>query len=347
MRAFRLTAPHETELTITSQPEPGPGEVLVKVGAAGVCHSDLHIIDAPANAGFPMPLTLGHENAGWVEAVGPGVTGWGRGEPVALYGISGCGQCRACLLGRENACQVNRIGGPGFTRDGGMAEYVSVPAKQLVPIGDLDVALAAPLTDAGLTPYHAIELSRDLLRPGATCVVIGVGGLGHMAVQILAATTATRIVAVDVKDEALALAKQIGAHAGIRSDDDAAAQIRALVGRSPGGVEVVLDFVCATPTLTLGASIVATGGRLTLLGLGGGSLTLAPNAAGWAGIPVETQVVMPFYGSRGELRDVIALAQAGLISPHIERFPLGNAPVAYERLQAGTLQGRAVILPAA
>jgi propanol-preferring alcohol dehydrogenase len=347
MRAFRLTAPHKTALTTTSQPEPAPGEVLVKVGAAGVCHSDLHIIDAPADAGFPMPLTLGHENAGWVEAVGRGVTGWTRGEPVAVYGISGCGQCHACLLGRENACQVNRIGGPGFTRDGGMAEYVSVPARQLVRIGDLDVTLAAPLTDAGLTPYHAIQLSRDLLRPGATCVVIGVGGLGHMAIQILAATTATRIIAVDVKDEALELAKRLGAHEAIRSDADAAAQIRALVGPAPSGAEVVIDCVCATPTLTLGASVVATGGRLTLLGLGGGSLQLTPTTAGWTGVPVETHLVMPFYGTRAELAEVIALAQAGLISAHIETFPLGNAPVAYERLQAGKLQGRAVILPAA
>ena len=347
MRAFRLTAPRKTELTITAQPDPGPGEVLVKVGAAGVCHSDLHIIEAPAEAGFPIPFTLGHENAGWVEAVGPGVMGWARHEPVALYGISGCGQCRACLRGRENACQVNRIGGPGFTRDGGMAEYVSVPARQLVRIGDLDVAQAAPLTDAGLTPYHAIQLSRDMLRPGATCVVIGVGGLGHMAIQILAATTATRIIAIDVKDEALELATRLGAHEGIKPDADAATQIRALVGRPSGGVDVVLDFVCTTPTLTLGASIVATGGRLTLLGLGGGSLKLAPNAAGWAGVPVETQVVMPFYGTRAELAEVIALAQAGAISAHIETFPLGNAPVAYERLQTGRLQGRAVILPAA
>jgi propanol-preferring alcohol dehydrogenase len=346
MRAFRLTAPHKTELTTTSQPEPGPGEVLVKVGAAGVCHSDLHIIEAPAEAGYPIPFTLGHENAGWVEAIGPGVTGWARGEPVAVYGISGCGQCRACLRGRENACQVNGIGGPGFTRDGGMAEYMSVPARQLVRIGDLDMAKAAPLTDAGLTPYHAIQLSRDLLRPGATCVVIGVGGLGHMAIQILAATTATRIIAVDVKDEALELAKRLGAHEAIKSDADAAAQIRALVGRAPGGAEVVIDCVCATPTLTLGASIVAAGGRLTLLGLGGGSLKLTPNA-GWAGVPMETPVVMPFYGTRAELAEVIALAQAGAISAHIETFALGNAPVAYERLQTGQLQGRAVVLPAA
>jgi len=347
MRAFRLTAPHKTELMTTPQPDPGPGEVLVKVGAAGVCHSDLHIIEAPAEAGFPIPFTLGHENAGWIEALGPGVTAWTKGEPVAIYGIIGCGQCRACLRGRDNECQVKPVGGIGLSQDGGMAEYVRVPAKQLLRIGDLDVAQAAPLTDAGLTPYHAIQVSRDLLQPGATCVVIGVGGLGHMAIQILAATTAVRVIAVDVKDEALKLAKKIGAHHTVKSDADAAAQIRELVGPPPGGADVVFDFVGANPTLRLGASVVATGGRLTLVGLAGGTLQLSPKAAGQMGVPFETRIVIPFWGTRAELAEVIALARAGRISAHIEKFPLNSAPVAYEKLQAGKLQGRAVVLPAA
>lgn len=115
MRAFRFTAPHRTELTTMSQPEPGPGEVLVRVGAAGACHSDLHIIDAPAGA-FPAPLTLGHENAGWIEAVGPGVSGWQKDEAVAIYGIMGCGRCSACLQGRENECRVIPPGGIGISR---------------------------------------------------------------------------------------------------------------------------------------------------------------------------------------------------------------------------------------
>ena len=221
MRAFRLTAPHKTELTMTKQPDPGPGEVLVRVGAAGVCHSDLHIIEAPESAGFPIPLTLGHENAGWIEAIGPGVKGWTKGEAVAIYGIIGCGHCRACLRGRDNECRVKPVGGIGLSQDGGMAEYVSVPAGQLLRIGDLDVAQAAPLTDAGLTPYHAIQISQEALLPGTTCVVIGVGGLGHMALQILAATTAVRVIAVDLKEDALKLASQIGAHHTVRSDQDA------------------------------------------------------------------------------------------------------------------------------
>lgn len=348
MRAFRLVAPHRTELSDNAkQPEPRPGEVLVKVGAAGVCHSDLHIIEAPEGSPYPIPLTLGHENAGWIEALGPGVTGWEIGEAVAVYGIIGCGQCRACLRGRDNECQVIPVGGVGLSRDGGMADYVSVPARQLLRIGELDVAQAAPLTDAGLTPYHAIEVSRELLKPGATCVVIGVGGLGHMAVQILAATTAVRIIAVDLKDEALRLAEKIGAHHVVKSDREAGKNIRELVGPAPGGAEVVLDFVGAGPTVQLGAEVIATGGRLTLVGLAGGQLGVSPNASGPMGIPFETRLVIPFWGTRAELAEVIALAQAGRISAHIERFPLDRAAEAYEQLQSGKLQGRAVVLPAA
>jgi propanol-preferring alcohol dehydrogenase len=320
--------------------------VLVKVGAAGVCHSDLHIIDAPADSGFPSPLTLGHENAGWIEALGPGVTAWKTGEAVAIYGIVGCGRCSACLRGRDNECRLKPVGGIGISQDGGMAEYVTVPASQLLAIGDLDVAQAAPLTDAGLTPYHAIQITRNALLPGTTCVVIGVGGLGHMAVQILAATAAVRIVAVDLRPEALQLAAQIGAHESIRADENASKAIRELVGPPPGGADVVLDFVGASSTLALGASVVSTGGWLALIGLAGGELKLTPGIDD-TGIPFETRVVIPLWGTRAELAEVIALARAGRIPAHVERFSLHNAQVAYDKLRAGQLSGRAVVLPAA
>jgi propanol-preferring alcohol dehydrogenase len=343
MQAFRLTAPHSTKLVSIPQPEPGPGEVLVRIGAAGVCHSDLHIIEAPAGA-FPLPMTLGHENAGWVEALGPGVDGWSPGEPVAIYGILGCGRCFACLRGRDNECRTVPVGGIGLSRDGGMAEYVVVPAKQLLPIGELDVAQAAPLTDAGLTPYHAIDLARDVLRPGTTCVVIGVGGLGHMGVQILAATTSVRIIAVDLSDDALELASKLGAHHTVKSDSDAATFVRELVGPAPGGAEAVFDFVGVTPTVRLAASVVATGGRLMLVGLGGGSLQIKPGVAD-IGIPMETRVVVPFWGTRAELAEVIALARAGRVTAHLEQFPLARAHEAYDKLKTGALQGRGVVVP--
>jgi propanol-preferring alcohol dehydrogenase len=340
MHAFRLTAPQTTDFTTVPQPEPKPGEVLVRVGAAGVCHSDLHIIDDPHALGMPLPLTLGHENAGWIEALGAGVSGFEKGEAVAVYGIVGCGTCVACLAGRDNECRRTAAGGIGLSRDGGMAEYVVVPARQLIPIGDLDVAQAAPLTDAGLTPYHAIELSRHNLRPSSTVVVIGVGGLGHMAVQILSVTTASRIIAVDLRDEALALAREVGAHEAFKSDDTAVANIRALVGPPPGGADVVLDFVGAAPTLEIARSVVSTGGDLVIVGLAGGTLPV-----GFGTMPFEARVTVPFWGTRAELAEVIALARAGRIRAHVEKFPLSDVRKAYDALRAGRLSGRAVVVP--
>lgn len=347
MKAFRLTAAGATSMTTVSQPDPGPGEVLLRVGAAGACHSDLHLIDSPPEDGAKLPMTLGHEIAGWVEALGPGTRGWERGEPVAVYGIAGCGHCVACLRGHDNACRVGPLSGIVLTRDGGMAEYLRVGANQLFRIGDLDVTQAAPMTDAALTPYHAVNISRDMLRPGATCVVIGVGGLGHMAVQILAATTAVRIVAVDVKPDALALAGRMGATHTVLSDADAASHIRELVGPAPGGADVVFDFVGTTPTIALGAAVVAVGGQLTLVGLAAGSLAVSPTARGQArsGIPLETRLVIPFWGTRPELREVIELAKAGRITTRVETAGLDQAPAAYGKLRAGQLLGRLVVVP--
>jgi propanol-preferring alcohol dehydrogenase len=341
MQSFRLVAPHTTELRTLAQPEPGPGEVLVRVGAAGVCHSDLHIIEADDALGMPLPLTLGHENAGWVEQAGAGVKGFERGMPVAIYGIVGCGTCVACLAGRDNECRTTQPGGIGLSRDGGMAEYLVAPARQLIAIGDLDVTQAAPLTDAGLTPYHAIQVTSRGLRPSATCVVIGVGGLGHMAVQILAATSAVRIIAVDLRDEALTLAREIGAHHAIKSDGDAAAHIRDLVGPAPGGADVVLDFVGAPPTVALAASVVSTGGDVAIVGLAGGALPV-----GFGRIAMDARVSVPFWGTRAELAEVLALARRGAIRAHVTPFPLADAAKAYDALRGGALQGRAVVMPA-
>jgi propanol-preferring alcohol dehydrogenase len=221
-----------------------------------------------------------------------------------------------------------------------MADFVAVPARQVIAIGDLDVAQAAPLTDAGLTPYHAINLTRHNLRPSSTCVVIGVGGLGHMAVQMLAATTAVRIIAVDVREDALRLAREIGAHETIRSDAHAAANLRALVGPAPGGADVVLDCVGAAATVDTARAVVSTGGDIAIVGLAGGALPV-----GFGTLPFEVRVTMPFWGTRAELADVIALARNGRIRAHVERFPLTDVEWAYERLRAGTLQGRAVVMP--
>ncbi len=222
-----------------------------------------------------------------------------------------------------------------------MAPYVAVPARQLVQIGDLDVTQAAPLTDAGLTPYHAIALSRDLLVAGAPVVVIGVGGLGQMAIQILAATTATDVIAVDLDEARLQTAADMGASHTIRSDENAAEEIREITGRP--GAEVVLDFVGADPTIEIGRRVVATGGQLVIVGLGGGSLRVAAGVV--TPVPLETRVVIPFWGARYELVEVIDLARSGAIRAHVETFALEKAPATYQRLEAGEIGGRAVIVP--
>ncbi|HEY1157981.1 MAG TPA: alcohol dehydrogenase catalytic domain-containing protein, partial [Arthrobacter sp.] len=150
MRAYRRAAPRVLELTEIPSPTPGAGEVLLKVGAVGLCHTDLHILDAPDDV-FPVPLTLGHEISGRVEEVGSGVGDWRPGQAAAVFGLTFCGHCSACLAGRENQCRVNAIGGIGLTRDGGLADHVVVPAAQLMSAPEtLDSAAVAPLTDAGL-----------------------------------------------------------------------------------------------------------------------------------------------------------------------------------------------------
>src|SRR6478735_11160367 len=256
MKAFQLTAwESQPELREVAVPEPGPGQVLVKIGGAGACHSDLHLMEwPPGTLGFDVPFTLGHENAGWVEALGAGVEGVEEGEAVQVYGPWGCGRCRACRLSAENYCEhqaeIGAFGG-GLGLNGGMAEYMLVPSPRLLlPLGDLDPRDAAPLSDAALTPYHAIKRSLHLLTPGSTAVVIGVGGLGHMGVQILRALTSAEIVAVDVSDEHLKLASEVGADETVEAGEGAAEAIRELT--SGLGVELVLDMVGSDDSIALG-----------------------------------------------------------------------------------------------
>jgi propanol-preferring alcohol dehydrogenase len=227
----------------------------------------------------------------------------------------------------------------GLGADGGMAPYLLVPeSRWVVPIGDLDPVLAAPLTDAGLTPYHAIARSRELLVPGSSTLVIGAGGLGHMAVQILAATTATTIIVVDRSPEALALAARVGAHHTVPAGEDAAAQVMDLTGGK--GVDVTVDLVGADDTLALGAASTRSLGHLTIVGIAGGTLPV-----GFFSIGYEVSVATTYWGSLPELIEVLALAETGRITPDVVRFDLEHAAQAYEELAAGQLAGRAVVVP--
>jgi propanol-preferring alcohol dehydrogenase len=326
------------------EPEPGPGEVLVRVGGAGACHSDLHLMHDFESGALPWgpPFTLGHENAGWVDRIGEGVRGISVGEPVAVYGPWGCGRCRNCLLGSENYCERQAelgAAGGGLGFDGGMAPYMIVPdARWLVPIGDLDPVAAAPLTDAGLTPYHAIKRSLPLLVPGSNVVVIGAGGLGHMGVQILEHVCSSTVTVVDERPEALELAIALGAEHVVRAGASAADAIRDLTGGR--GAEVVVDFVGADATLALGAQIVRAMGHLTIVGIAGGMLPVS-----FFGIAYEASVATTYWGTLPELVEVIALARGGHIEARVQTYTLDDAMNAYVAMRDGTLEGRAVIVP--
>jgi propanol-preferring alcohol dehydrogenase len=344
MKALQLTAwESEPELREVAVPEPGPGQVLIKVGGAGACHSDLHLMEwPPGTLDFEPPFTLGHENAGWVESVGAGVTGLEQGEAVAVYGPWGCGRCRACRLSAENYCErqaeIGAFGG-GLGLDGGMAEYLLVPHQRLLlPLGDLDPRDAAPLSDAALTPYHAIKRSLHLLVPGSTAVVIGVGGLGHMGVQILRALSPARIVAVDVSEEKLRLAAEVGADYTVQAGEGAAEEIGELT--SGRGAELIVDMVGSDDSIALGAAICGFESHLTVVGLAGGKFEFA-----FGTLPFEAQLCLPYWGSAVELGEVLELARAEKIRAHVERFELERAVEAYHRMREGSLEGRAVICP--
>ncbi|MEV6692303.1 NAD(P)-dependent alcohol dehydrogenase [Micromonospora sp. NPDC051196] len=348
MRALRLPAwKTDPELVEVDEPTPGPGQVVVKIGGAGACHSDLHLMHDFEAGSLPWnpPFTLGHENAGWVHALGTGVAGLEVGQPVAVYGPWGCGICPRCRLGAENYCENPAAapipgGGGGLGLDGGMAEYELVPdARLVVPLPEgLDPVLAAPLTDAGLTPYHAIRRSWSKLPPGSTAVVIGVGGLGHVGVQILKATTAARIIAVDTRDEALRLAEECGADQTLRSGEGTVEEIRSATGGR--GADVVLDFVGADATMKMGAAAARSLGDLTIVGIGGGSLPVS-----FFSVPYEVSIQTTYWGSRPELIEVLDLGARGLLRPKTTTFKLDDAMSAYRQMQDGTLEGRAVIVP--
>jgi propanol-preferring alcohol dehydrogenase len=345
MKAFRLLEwGRPARLVDVAAPEPGPGQVLLEVTAAGACHSDLHLMEWPeGQLPWRLPFTLGHENAARVAEVGPGVEGLARGDAVLVYGPWGCGRCRPCRLGRENYCErAAEIGvaGGGLGRDGGMAELMLVPsARLLVPLGALDPVQAAPLTDAGLTPYHAIRPSLPVLVPGSSAVVVGVGGLGQMAVQLLKALAPARVIAVDKDRRRLDAARGLGADAVFLADAGAAEEVRRATGGL--GAELVLDVVGAAETLAMGAKVLRAEGRLALIGLAGGTLPF-----GFFGLPYGAQAATSYWGTLPELLELVALAQAGRIRLPVETFPLERAGEAYERLRRGEVSGRAVVVPA-
>jgi alcohol dehydrogenase, propanol-preferring len=297
-----------------SVPEPRGDEVLVRVRAVGVCHSDLHLVEEEER---PRPLVLGHEIAGAAEEVGD----------VLVYPTWGCLECRFCRAGEEQLC--SRAETAGFTRDGGYAEYVLVPSRRyLLPLQGLDPVRAAPLADAGVTPYRAVRRVREHLADGATLVVLGAGGLGQFAVQYAKLLTAARVVAVDIDERKRARALELGADEALAPED------------VDEPAAAVIDFVGADETLVLGAQLTETAGAILHVGAAGGRLLYGFNA-----LRAETTIGTSILGSLAELRAVLTHARRGDLRWDGEVLPLERANEALDRLRRGDVVQRLVLTP--
>jgi len=345
MKAYRVVEwEHPPELVDAPVPAPGPGQVVVAVAGNGLCHSDAMMSRMPAaigeSIGWQVPFTLGHEVGGRVASLGGGVTGLSEGDPVAVISPRSCGHCNRCVRGEDNNC-AESLSGRGYGLDGGLASYVLVSsARELVKLATLDPVVAGPLTDAGATSYHAVKRALPRIRPGGTVVVLGAGGLGSYAVQHLLALTAARVVAVDPVPARLDYATELGAHVAIEGvTRDTVGQILAL---ESDGADAVLDFVGIGPTIKAGLRSTRKGGVYGLVGAGLGDLG---NAALYNLLPKDGEVFTFQAPTIADTLDVIALAEGGRIRSDVDLFPLDRVTDAYEAMEAGTLRGRAVVVP--
>jgi NAD+-dependent secondary alcohol dehydrogenase Adh1 len=341
VKAVRLHSFHATPV-VDEVPEPkinGPFDVIVRIGGAGVCRTDLHIIDGQWDAamGTPLPYTLGHENAGWVHETGSAVTNVAVGDTVILHPTPTCGFCRACRAGDDMHCENSSF--PGLSRDGGMAEYLLTSARACVK---LDPATrpqdVAALADAGITAYHAVRKAIPLLYPGTTAVVIGAGGLGHIGIQCLAALTATRVVVVDRSPDALKLAEQLGADATVTADGGHVDAVKDLTNGQ--GADVVLDFVAEQGAEADGWNMTRPAGSYFVIGYGG-TLHIPTLDI----ISTERNVIGNIVGTYNDLAELMALAQSGKVTLHTRTYPLTAAAEAIADLDAGRVRGRAILIP--
>jgi NAD+-dependent secondary alcohol dehydrogenase Adh1 len=341
MRAVRLHGYHQQPV-VDEVPEPtvsGPLDVVVRIGGAGVCRTDLHIIEGQwAEAMAPsLPYTIGHENAGWVHEVGSAVTNVVVGDTVILHPTPTCGLCGACRAGQDMHCAESSF--PGLSHDGGMAEYLLTSARACVRLDpSTEPKDVAALADAGITAYHAVRKAIPLLYPGTTCALIGAGGLGHIGIQCLSALTATNIVVVDQNPDALKLAEQLGAHHTVVADGG---QVDAVKDLTDGaGADVVLDFVAEQGAENDGFAMTRPAGSYYVIGYGG-TLTIPTLDV----ISTERNIVGNIVGSYNELAELMVLAQAGKVTLHTKTYPLDAAPEALQDLDAGQVRGRAILVP--
>lgn len=337
-----LLREYNQPLEIVERPVPEPQrpeEVCVKIEAAGVCATDLHAIEGLMEmAGMSVPRVLGHENAGTVVAVGDRVSTVSVGDPVILYAPFSCGVCLACRRGNDMHCEHHQF--TGLTVDGGFAEYVVVAERSLVKLAPgVDLVEVAPHADAGITAYHAIKKVAHLAGPGTTTVVIGVGGVGHIGLQLVGELTSSAVVAVDPNAQRRALAEELGADEVLDSDGVVDAVRDLTDGR---GADLAIDFVGTDETHAAGMEMLARGGAYAIVGFGG-TVSVASGAL----VGAEQSVIGNLVGTWTDLWEVMQLHAGGRLTLKTEAHPLEAVNEVLDRLRAGEITGRAVLQPSA
>jgi len=341
VKAVRLTRYDATpELTEVPEPEvESPLDVVVRIGGAGVCRTDLHIIEGQwaEKSGVALPYTLGHENAGWVEAVGSAVSTVAVGDPVILHPLATCGLCRACRDGDDVHCPNSTF--PGINADGGYAQLVRTNARAVVKLDpSLRPADVAALADAGLTAYHAARKAARVLRPGDKVVLIGAGGLGHIGVQALKALSPARLIVVDRSSAALALAKELGAEYTVQADGTQVDDVLDLTGGE--GAEAVIDFVGEGGAVEDGVSMLRRAGNYYVVGYGGNLVVPTIDI-----ISTEINFIGNLVGSYNDLAELMVLAAQGKVTLHTTTYPLADFDTALDDLDHGRVRGRAILVP--
>ena len=342
MKAARLHTYHEP-LALDEVDEPraaGPLDVVVRVGAAGLCRTDLHIQEGQwaEKSGVTLPYTLGHENAGWIEDVGSAVTNVEVGDAVIVHPFITCGLCRACRRGDDMHCVDG--GFPGIDRDGGFADFLLTSARSVIKLDpSLEPKDIAALADAGLTAIHAVKKAQPVLGAGTRAVVIGAGGLGHIAIQCLAAMTPTEIVVVDPSEAALELARDVGADHTVTVDGSHVETVRELTDGQ--GAEAILDFVGEKGAVEDGIAMIQDGGFYYVIGYGQ-NLDIPTIDV----IAREISFIGNLVGTYTDLEDLMTLTAQGKVRLHTSTYPLDAINDAMADLDQGRLQGRGILVPA-
>jgi NAD+-dependent secondary alcohol dehydrogenase Adh1 len=341
MKAVRLHR-YDERPVVEQVPEPevtGPHDVIVRIGGAGLCRTDLHIIEGQwkEKSGVTLPYTLGHENAGWVHEVGSAVENVSVGDTVILHPLVTCGVCRACRAGDDMHCSTSVF--PGISADGGFAEYLKTGVRSVVKLDpSLEPKDVAALADAGLTAYHAAKKAAKILYPGTKAVVIGAGGLGHIGVQSLKALTPAEIIVVDRSEAALKLAEQVGADHTVLADGTQVQQVKELT--EGNGAEAVIDFVGEKGAVEDGVAMLRRAGSYFVIGYGG-----AVNVPTIDIISTEINFVGNLVGTYNDLSELMTLAAQGKVVLHTQTYPLDAVNDAMDDLDGGRLQGRGILIP--